>query len=57
MQSNNGYYGEFGGSYIPEILYSSQQQILHAFEEAKNDPAFIAELKDTCRTILAALRR
>ncbi|RDL43526.1 tryptophan synthase subunit beta [Marinomonas piezotolerans] len=47
MQSNNGYYGEFGGSYIPEILYPSQQQILKAFEEAKNDPEFIAELKDT----------
>ncbi|WCN14119.1 tryptophan synthase subunit beta [Marinomonas mediterranea] len=45
MQSDNGYYGEFGGSYIPEILYSSQQQILNAYEEAKNDPAFIAELK------------
>lgn len=44
MQSENGFYGQYGGSYIPEILYSSQQQILHAFEEAKNDPEFLAEL-------------
>ena len=45
MQSENGFYGQYGGSYIPEILYSSQQQILHAFEEVKNDPTFLDELK------------
>ena len=44
MQSNNGFYGQFGGSYIPEILFSSQQQILQAFEEAKQDQNFLAEL-------------
>ncbi len=44
MKSENGFYGQYGGSYIPEILYSSQQQILTTFEEAKNDPSFVAEL-------------
>ncbi|MFT2110952.1 tryptophan synthase subunit beta [Marinomonas sp. 2405UD68-3] len=44
MKSQQGYYGQYGGSYIPEILYTSQQQILNAFEEAKNDPTFIQEL-------------
>jgi len=44
MRSDNGYYGEYGGSYIPEILYTSQQQILSTFEEARNDPSFVAEL-------------
>lgn len=44
MKSEQGYYGQYGGSYIPEILYTSQQQILQAFEAAKNDPEFVAEL-------------
>ncbi|REG86563.1 tryptophan synthase subunit beta [Marinomonas pollencensis] len=44
MQSENGFYGEYGGSYIPEILHASQQQILKAYEDAKNDPEFLAEL-------------
>ncbi|WP_191602031.1 tryptophan synthase subunit beta [Marinomonas algicola] len=44
MQSEQGYYGQYGGSYIPEILYTSQQQIVEAFEDAKNDPLFLQEL-------------
>lgn len=44
MKSEQGYYGQYGGSYIPEILYTSQQQIVKAFEEAKNDPLFMQEL-------------
>lgn len=44
MNSDNGYYGKYGGSYIPEILYTSQQQILQTFEEARDDPEFVAEL-------------
>jgi tryptophan synthase beta chain len=34
------YYGPFGGSYIPEILISTFEQLDRAFQEAKNDPAF-----------------
>ena len=45
MQSDKGYYGQYGGSYIPEILYASQQQVLQAFEEAREDASFITELK------------
>jgi len=37
------YYGEFGGAYIPEILVSTFDQLVRAFEEAKNDPSFWAE--------------
>ncbi|MGB0662679.1 MAG: tryptophan synthase subunit beta [Pontibacterium sp.] len=44
MKSNDGYYGEFGGSYMPEILYASQQQILHAFETAREDEQFVQAL-------------
>ncbi len=40
------YYGEFGGAYIPEILVSTFEQLVSAFEEAKNDPAFWKEYTD-----------
>ena len=36
----NGYFGPFGGAFIPEILHATIQQLTAAFEEAKNDPAF-----------------
>ncbi|NLA75509.1 MAG: tryptophan synthase subunit beta [Deltaproteobacteria bacterium] len=37
------YYGEFGGAYIPEILVSTFEQLVRAFDEAKNDPGFWEE--------------
>jgi len=40
------YYGEFGGAYIPEILVSTFEQLVSAFEEAKNDPCFWKEYTD-----------
>jgi tryptophan synthase beta chain len=38
-----GYYGDFGGAFIPEILVATFDQLTEAFEEAKADPAFRAE--------------
>lgn len=37
----NGYYGEFGGAYIPEILHATVQKLAVAFDEAKNDSKFL----------------
>ena len=42
---NNGFYGEFGGAYIPEILYSNVKQLREAFEEARKDPEFSKEIQ------------
>lgn len=39
----NGYYGQFGGAYIPEILVATFQELEAAFNQAKNDPAFFPE--------------
>ncbi|MDE7413797.1 MAG: tryptophan synthase subunit beta [Muribaculaceae bacterium] len=39
----NGYYGSFGGAYIPEILHSNIEQLKEAFTEYVNAPDFIAE--------------
>ncbi|RDW16605.1 tryptophan synthase subunit beta [Oceanobacillus chungangensis] len=38
-----GYYGEFGGSYIPEDLKKVLSIIAEEFERSKDDPAFIEE--------------
>ena len=36
----NGYFGPFGGAFIPEILHETFQQLTCAYEEARQDPAF-----------------
>ncbi|NQZ98299.1 MAG: tryptophan synthase subunit beta [Myxococcales bacterium] len=38
-----GYYGDFGGSFIPEILVATFDELVDAFAEAKADPAFWRE--------------
>ncbi|OMH39360.1 tryptophan synthase subunit beta [Motiliproteus sp. MSK22-1] len=43
--NNNGYYGRYGGSYIPEILYTSQQQLLKEYRQAQADSSFQLELQ------------
>ena len=38
--SERGYFGEFGGSFIPEILVATFEELTAAYEEARADPAF-----------------
>jgi tryptophan synthase beta chain len=35
-----GYYGGFGGTFIPEILVATLEQLRAAFEQIKKDPSF-----------------
>lgn len=35
-----GFYGEFGGAFIPELLRPNVEELTHSFREKKNDPAF-----------------
>ena len=44
------YYGNFGGAYIPEILVSTFEQLVAAFEDAKADPDFWKEYEDLMST-------
>lgn len=41
-----GYYGEFGGAYIPEILHGTVEKLKSAFYEAKEDDSFKKEFVD-----------
>ena len=38
-----GYYGEFGGSFLPEILTTTVQELRDCFYECKKDPDFWTE--------------
>jgi tryptophan synthase beta chain len=40
---NRGYYGNFGGAFIPEILVATFDELTEAFEKARADPAFWQE--------------
>jgi tryptophan synthase beta chain len=44
--NSRGYYGIFGGAFIPEILVSTFEELVEAFEKAKNDPLFWQEYLD-----------
>ena len=41
----NGYFGKFGGSFIPPVLEQPFADITKAYNELKNSPEFIEELK------------
>jgi tryptophan synthase beta chain len=46
VPSAEGYFGAFGGLFIPEALRAAVDEVGVEFEKAKNDPAFAAELND-----------
>ena len=39
-----GYFGEFGGRFVPETLVEPVEALERAYFEARSDPAFLAEL-------------
>ena len=43
--NDEGRFGQYGGSFIPEILYTSQQQLLKAYREAMSDNDFVQLVK------------
>ncbi|MFH0788820.1 MAG: tryptophan synthase subunit beta [Pseudomonadota bacterium] len=47
---NRGYYGIFGGAFIPEILVSTFDELVEAFEKAKTDPLFWQEYVEIMST-------
>lgn len=44
-----GYYGNFGGKFVPEILIPALEQLEKAYGEAKNDSAFEEEYRELLR--------
>ncbi|MDD5586836.1 MAG: tryptophan synthase subunit beta [Alphaproteobacteria bacterium] len=44
--ANRGYYGQFGGMFIPEILQTNFDELIAHFQKAKSDPLFWKEYED-----------
>ena len=42
--SEEGYYGQYGGAYIPEMLYSNVETLKNQYLQIMDDPAFKAEV-------------
>lgn len=45
----NGFYGEFGGAYIPEILYDNVENLKNNYLKVIEDPSFQKEYNDLLR--------
>ena len=43
LPDDRGYFGEYGGRFVPETLMPVLEEITRAYEQAKADPAFWAE--------------
>ena len=46
LPDSTGHFGQFGGMFVPETLMAPLQELATAYEAAKADPAFHAELDD-----------
>lgn len=63
IRSENGYFGEFGGRYVPEILLPALTELETMFYELRDDPSFWQEYVTLCQefsgrpTPLTPLRR
>ncbi len=63
IRSDNGYFGEFGGRYVPEILLPALTELETMFNELRDDPSFWQEYLTLCQefsgrpTPLTPLRR
>ncbi len=42
----NGYFGRFGGRFVPETLMPALEELSETYNRVKNDPSFTTELKD-----------
>lgn len=46
LPDKNGWFGEYGGSYVPEQLQKILEDISQSYEILKKDETFLSELKD-----------
>ena len=45
MKKFNGFFGDFGGSFIPESLQNEMNKVEKAYLELKDNPDFIAQIQ------------
>ncbi len=49
---SRGYFGEFGGRFVPETLVAPVEALTTAYFEARRDPAFVGELEHLLATFV-----
>ena len=49
LPDRHGHFGQFGGMFVPETLMTALLELTEAYEKAKADPAFHAELNGLLR--------
>jgi tryptophan synthase beta chain len=49
VPDNRGYFGDYGGQFVPETLMPVLDELVAAYEKAKADAAFWAEFEDLSR--------
>jgi len=49
LPDKNGFYGSYGGRFVPEELVPALEEVEKAFLKAKNDPKFLAEYQTLLR--------
>ena len=47
---STGHFGPYGGRFVPEVLMAPVEELERAYLEARQDPAFQAELGELLRT-------
>src|SRR5215213_10134614 len=47
-----GYFGEFGGQFVPEVVMPALAELADAYEKARSDPDFQRELAELGRSFV-----
>ncbi|MDO7788499.1 tryptophan synthase subunit beta [Desulforamulus aquiferis] len=42
---NRGYFGKYGGSFVPETLMPALEELINAYQEVRQDPDFLGEVE------------
>ena len=50
LPDERGYFGKYGGRFVPETLVPALDELITAYKQAKDDPDFQAELANLHRT-------
>lgn len=50
-EQRHGYFGSFGGQFMPETLMNAVIELEEAYNKYKDDPDFVHELEDLHKNI------
>ena len=45
LPDEQGKFGPYGGQFVPETLMPALEELIAAYDEARHDPAFVAEFE------------